>query len=51
MRSLYDRLKTRHPGRGAVPIATNVIGHKLALAAYYILKEGTDYHEHLLFGN
>lgn len=51
VRSLYDQLKTRYPGRGAIPIATNVIGHKLALAAYYILKEGTEYHEHLLFGN
>ncbi|HVN33179.1 MAG TPA: IS110 family transposase [Thermoanaerobaculaceae bacterium] len=51
VRSWYDRLKARHPGRGSVPIATNVIGHKLALAAYSILKEGTEYHEHLLFGN
>jgi transposase len=51
VRSLYDRLKARHPGRGATPIATNVIGHKLALAAYHMLKSGTDYVERLLFGN
>ncbi len=51
VRSLYDRLRARHPGRGSIPIATNVIGHKLALAAYHILKEGSDYREELIFGN
>lgn len=51
VRSLHDRLKERHRGRGAVPIATNVIGHKLALAAYHMLKEGTAYQQRLLFGN
>jgi len=51
IRSLYDRLKARHVGRGATPIATNVIAHKLALAAYHMLKEGTVYDEHVLFGN
>ena len=51
VRRLYERLKQRHPGRGSVPIAINVIAHKLAQAAYHILKEGTVYQERLLFGN
>ena len=51
IRSPYDRIKARHVGRSATPIATNVIAHKLALAAYHMLKEGTVYDEHLLFGN
>ena len=51
VRSLSDRIQARHVGRGATPIATNVIGHKLALAAYHMLKDGADYQERLLFGN
>jgi transposase len=51
VRALSDRLKARHVGRGATPIATNVIGHKLALAAYHMLKDGTAYEQRLLFGN
>jgi transposase len=51
VRRVYERSKAHHPGRGSVPIAINVIAHKLAQAAYHIMKEGTTYHEELLFGN
>lgn len=51
IRSLYDRTAARHPGRGSKLIAINVLGHKLATAAFKMLTEGTDYDETLIFGN
>jgi transposase len=51
IRRCYDRQVVRHPGWGSKLIATNIIGHKLAIAVFMILKKGVDYQEHLIFGN
>jgi transposase len=50
IRRCYDRQVARHPGRGSKLIATNIIGHKLAIAVFNILDKGVDYREHLIFG-
>jgi transposase len=49
MKEFYERHTSRHPGRGSKLIATSVLGHRLASAAYHILKEGTDYRDEILF--
>jgi transposase len=49
LRDFYERQAGRHPGRGSRLIATDILGHRLALAAYHILKEGTDYDDKKLF--
>jgi transposase len=49
LRAFYDRQASRHPGRGSKLIATDILGHRLAQAAYHILKEGTDYDDSKLF--
>ena len=48
MKVFYERHAAHHPGRGSKLIATNILGHKLALAVYHILKEGIDYDENRL---
>jgi transposase len=49
LRAFYDRQASKHPGRGSKLIATDILGHRLAQAAYHILKEGTDYDDSKLF--
>lgn len=51
VRHVYERHRRRHRGAGGTLIAKNIIAHKLALAAYYILRDGADYQEKLAFGN
>lgn len=51
IRRCYDRQVARHPGSGSKLIATNIIGHKLAVAVFQILKKGECFKEHLIFGN
>lgn len=51
IRRRYDREVAKHPGRGSKLIATNIIGHKLAIAVFNILAKGVEYDEHLIFGN
>ena len=48
MKAFYERHAANHPSRGSRLIATNILGHKLALAVYHILKEGTEYDERRL---
>jgi transposase len=50
IRRCYDRHFRRHRGRGAKIIAYSIIAHKLAQAVYYILRDGAEYREELLFG-
>jgi transposase len=51
IRQCFERHLKRHRGRAAKLISYNIIAHKLALAVYHMLKEGTNYNEKLLFGN
>jgi transposase len=51
LRNFYERQAGRHPGRGSRLIATDILGHRLAQAAYHILKEGTDYDDKKLFAS
>ncbi len=47
----FERHFKRQRGRARKLIAYNIVAHKLALAAYHILREGTKYNEKMLFGN
>lgn len=51
IRRYYDRQLARRRGRARQLICRNIIAHKLAVAAYHILKDGTEYDERRLFGN
>lgn len=46
----YERHMARHRGGARKLVAYNVIAHKLAQAVYFVLKQGVDYREELLFG-
>ena len=50
VRRYYERQLKRHQGRGRQMICYNIIAHKLAQAAFHVLKEQTEYREELLFG-
>src|SRR5438128_1787568 len=50
VRRYYERQLQRHRGRGRQMICYNIIAHKLAQAAFHVLKEQTEYREELLFG-
>ncbi len=50
IRQCYDRQVNRHRGRYRKLIATNIIAHKLAQAAFHVLAHGTVYQEKLMFG-
>ena len=50
VRRYYERQMKRHHGRGRQMICYNIIAHKLAQAAFHVLKEGVEYREELLFG-
>jgi transposase len=50
VRRYYERQMKRHQGRGRKMICYNIIAHKLAQAAFQILKEQSEYREELLFG-
>ena len=50
VRRYYERQLKRHRGRGRQMICYNIIAHKLAQAAFHVLKEQTEYREELLFG-
>ena len=50
VRRCYERQLKRHQGRGRQMICYNIIAHKLAQAAFHVLKEQTEYREELLFG-
>ena len=50
IRRCYERHLKRHRGSARKLVAYNVIAHKLAQAAYYVLKQGEDYREEMLFG-
>ena len=45
----YQRHLQRHRGSARKLVAYNVIAHKLAQAVYFVLKQGADYREELLF--
>jgi transposase len=46
----YERHLARHRGSARKLVAYNVIAHKLAQAVYFVLKQGEDYREEMLFG-
>ena len=50
VRRYYERQLKRHQGLGRQMICYNIIAHKLAQAAFHVLKEQTEYREELLFG-
>lgn len=50
IRSCYERQLQRHRGSARKLVAYGVIAHKLAQAAYHLLKNETQYREELLFG-
>lgn len=50
IRRCYERHLQRHRGSARKLVAYNVIAHKLAQAVYFVLKQGEDYREELLFG-
>ncbi len=45
VRRYYERQLKRHQGRGRQMICYNIIAHKLAQAAFHVLKEQTEYRE------
>jgi transposase len=47
----YERQLKRHQGRGRKMVVYNIIAHKLAQAAFHILKEDSEYRGELLFGS
>ena len=49
MKAFYERQASRHPGRASRLTATCILGHRLASAAFHILREGTDYRDDLIF--
>ena len=51
IRKYFDRQLNRRRGRARKLVCYNIIAHKLAVAAYFILKEGKRYEEKLLFGS
>jgi len=50
IRRCFQRQCDRHRGKGSKLIAYNIIAHKLALAAFHVLKNGVSYKEELIFG-
>ena len=50
IKGCYQRHLQRHRGSARKLVAYNVIAHKLAQAVYYVLRDGADYREELLFG-
>jgi len=46
----YEKHLRRHSGRARKIITYNIIGHKLALAVYAMLRDGTKYKKELAFG-
>jgi transposase len=51
IRRCYERHLAMHRGGARKLVAYNVIAHKLAQAAYFVLKRGEDYREEMLFGD
>lgn len=51
IRCCYDKHLNRHRGRARKLVAYNIIAHKIAVAAYCVLRDGTKYREELMFGN
>lgn len=49
IRRSFERHLSRHRGGARKLVAYNVIAHKLAQAAYFVLKQGVDYREEMLF--
>ena len=50
IRACYERHLARHRGGARKLVAYNVVAHKLAQAVYFVLKQGEDYREEMLFG-
>jgi transposase len=46
----YEKHLRRHSGRARKIITYNIVGHKLALAVYAMLRDGTKYKKELAFG-
>jgi transposase len=50
IRRCYERHLKRHRGSARKLVAYNVVAHKLAQAVYFVLKQGAEYREELIFG-
>jgi transposase len=50
IRRCFERQLKGHRGSGRKLVAYDIIAHKLALAAYHILRDGAEYRPELLFG-
>lgn len=50
VRRYYERQLKRHQGRARKMVVYNIIAHKLAQAAFHMLKEESEYRAELLFG-
>ena len=50
VRKCFDRHLSRHAGRAGKVISYNTIAHKIAVAAFHVLRDGVKYKEELLFG-
>ena len=46
----YERHLNRHRGGARKLVAYNIIAHKLGQAVYFVLKQGEDYQQEVLFG-
>lgn len=49
VRRCFERHLRRHRGRATKLIAYEIVAHKLAQAVYYVLRDGTEYQEEMLF--
>lgn len=49
VRQCFERHLQRHRGRGRKMIAYDIIAHKIAQAVYFVLRDGVEYREELLF--
>ena len=46
----FDKIVAERVGRAGKVVAYNTIAHKLAVAAFHIMRDGTEYREEMLFG-
>jgi transposase len=51
VRRFRDRHLSRRRGKGAKPIANAIVAHRLAVAVYFVLRDGKEFEHELIFGN
>ena len=50
-RRAFERQLARHRGSGRKMIAYNIIAHRIAQSVFYVLRDGVEFREELLFGS